>query len=219
MTLSKRLETIISFVDKGECVADIGSDHGFVSIELIKRNIAEKVFAVENKEGPFSVLKKNTEQYKNIVISFSDGIEALNDEFKTVIIAGMGFHTIKRIIEKSKEKIQVIDTFIIDSHTLTEELRKYFVTLGYYISNESCLLEKDVFYEIIKFKKGSKNYSKLEYKYGPILLKNRNRDFIMHYRILIEKYKNVIENNKLNSLKYNEFNEKIRELEELIDEN
>ena len=35
MILSKRLETIIYLVDQGENVADIGSDHGFIVIELI----------------------------------------------------------------------------------------------------------------------------------------------------------------------------------------
>ena len=38
MELSKRLETLISMAEKGNVVADIGCDHGYVVIRLIKEN-------------------------------------------------------------------------------------------------------------------------------------------------------------------------------------
>ena len=34
MQLSERLNTILSLVSQSKCVADVGCDHGFVSIEL-----------------------------------------------------------------------------------------------------------------------------------------------------------------------------------------
>ena len=96
MKLSNRLETIINMVDKGSLVADIGSDHGYVSIELIDINIASKCFAVENKIGPYTTLVANCLSHGNIITSLSDGLTQVPSEFKTVIIAGMGFETIKK---------------------------------------------------------------------------------------------------------------------------
>ena len=66
MKLSQRLLTLASFVKKGAVVADIGADHGLLSVYLVEEGIAKKVFAVENKKGPFSILEKSTKKYPKI---------------------------------------------------------------------------------------------------------------------------------------------------------
>lgn len=219
MILSKRLETIIYLVDQGENVADIGSDHGFIVIELINRNIAASCLAVENKIGPYTNLVKNTSLIKNIKTSLSDGLKEVDKQFSTVIIAGMGFNTIKEIINDSIEKLDFIDTFIIDSHTLTYELRKFMSEIGYFIKDEQCLIENKIFYEIIKFKKGHKVYSEVELKYGPILLNNRSEDFITHYSNQIEKLKSLVRLHQISSIRKKEIALEISSLEAIIYEN
>lgn len=219
MILSKRLETIIYLVDQGENVADIGSDHGFIVIELINRNIAASCLAVENKIGPYTNLVKNTSLIKNIKTSLSDGLKEVDKQFSTVIIAGMGFNTIKEIINDSIEKLDFIDTFIIDSHTLTYELRKFMSEIGYFIKDEQCLIENKIFYEIIKFKKGHKVYSEVELKYGPILLNNRSEDFMTHYSNQIEKLKSLVRLHQISSIRKKEIALEISSLEAIIYEN
>lgn len=219
MILSKRLETIIYLVDQGENVADIGSDHGFIVIELINRNIAASCLAVENKIGPYNNLVKNTSLIKNIKTSLSDGLKEVDKQFSTVIIAGMGFNTIKEIINDSIEKLDFIDTFIIDSHTLTYELRKFMSEIGYFIKDEKCLIENKIFYEIIKFQKGHKVYSEVELKYGPILLNNRSEDFMTHYSNQIEKLKSLVRLHQISSIRKKEIALEISSLEAIIYEN
>ena len=219
MILSKRLETIIYLVDQGENVADIGSDHGFIVIELINRNIAASCLDVENKIGPYTNLVKNTSLIKNIKTSLSDGLKEVDKQFSTVIIAGMGFNTIKEIINDSIEKLDFIDTFIIDSHTLTYELRKFMSEIGYFIKDEQCLIENKIFYEIIKFQKGHKVYSEVELKYGPILLNNRSEDFMTHYSNQIEKLKSLVRLHQISSIRKKEIALEISSLEAIIYEN
>ena len=219
MILSKRLETIIYLVDQGENVADIGSDHGFIVIELINRNIAASCLAVENKIGPYTNLVKNTSLIKNIKTSLSDGLKEVDKQFSTVIIAGMGFNTIKEIINDSIEKLDFIDTFIIDSHTLTYELRKFMSETGHFIKDEHCLIENKIFYEIIKFQKGHKVYSEVELKYGPILLNNRSEDFMTHYSNQIEKLKSLVRLHQISSIRKKEIALEISSLEAIIYEN
>ena len=45
---------------------------------------------------------------------------------------------------------------------------------NYKISNEKIIKDNKIVYEIIKFVKGKAIYSDLEFKYGPIILNNKN---------------------------------------------
>ena len=52
ITLSKRLQVIASFVTAGNRIADIGCDHGFVPIYLVKQLISPKAIAMDIGKGP-----------------------------------------------------------------------------------------------------------------------------------------------------------------------
>ena len=45
MKLSERLEMVLSFVEPGESAADVGTDHGHVPVELVRRGIVKKAVA------------------------------------------------------------------------------------------------------------------------------------------------------------------------------
>ena len=52
MELSKRLFTVASAVTKGNRIADIGTDHGYVPIFLIKNKICPTGIAMDVNQGP-----------------------------------------------------------------------------------------------------------------------------------------------------------------------
>ena len=47
-----RLEAVFSIVPKARAIADIGTDHGYLAVELINRNRAEFVIAGDVHKGP-----------------------------------------------------------------------------------------------------------------------------------------------------------------------
>ena len=63
MNISARINTILNLIIKGSVVADIGSDHGYLLVALLKSKISKKVLGVENKIGPFNRLKSNLDLY------------------------------------------------------------------------------------------------------------------------------------------------------------
>ena len=215
---SKRLNTIAKLIDNEYPLADIGSDHGQLIEILINNGFNNDILGVENKEGPFSNLSKNISKLNNpnIKVSFSNGLCDVSDYYKTIVIAGMGFETIKNIINDSIKKLDSIETFIIDCHTNFEQVRPFFCNLGYYIENEISLNEKNIYYDIIKFKKGHKEYSNLELKYGPINLVNKPDAFVQNIKQQIfsieELLKKQTSKEKLSQLLF-----KLNELKGLID--
>ncbi|MDY3761803.1 MAG: class I SAM-dependent methyltransferase [Candidatus Onthovivens sp.] len=196
--LSKRLSIIYSFIDEGSSVVDVGCDHGYLLIELAKNNKSTNLLGVENKLGPFSTLKKNIKLNKldgKINTSLSDGISNVDSSFDTLVIAGMGSDNIVGIIERNKDKLSLFNTIIIDSHTETEKIRRYFVKKYYKISNEKIIKDNKIVYEIIKFVKGKANYSDLEFKYGPIILNNKNdEEFKEIYKERVQYLTKKLEN-------------------------
>ncbi len=53
--LSKRLKAVADMVTEGNIAADIGTDHGYVPIYLIKNNISKKAYALDINEGPLKI--------------------------------------------------------------------------------------------------------------------------------------------------------------------
>ena len=59
MKLSERLEMVLSFVEPGESAADVGTDHGHVPVELVRRGIVKKAVAMDVRKGPLSRATEN----------------------------------------------------------------------------------------------------------------------------------------------------------------
>ncbi len=208
--IAMRIKKIADLIDLNlGGVYDVGSDHGYLLILLREKNKNIKLMGVENKKEPFNNLSKNVKG-KNILISFSDGIDKLDESFSTIVLAGMGYKNIVEIILKHKEKLDYISQIVIDSHTNIDLCRKFFISLGFFIENEVILKEKDIFYEIISFKKGNKNYSEMELHYGPCLLKERNDVFKEKYLKRNKKIETIIPKLNCDSLEYKNFLEEYK---------
>ena len=63
MKLSKRLETVASMVTKGNRVADVGCDHGFVPIFLVESGISPSAVAADVRPGPLSRAKEHIKEH------------------------------------------------------------------------------------------------------------------------------------------------------------
>ena len=179
--LSKRLLAIANLIDDNSKVVDIGCDHGLVSIYLAmnKQNIS--IIASDINQNALDNAIKNINKYHledKIKVCLSNGLDNINDEIDTIIISGMGGHTIIDILTNNQEKLNTVNNIIIQSNNDIEYVRRKIVKLGYYISKEELILDKNIYYTVILFTKGKKKYTNKEYYFGPILLKENSKIFI-----------------------------------------
>ena len=78
VTLSERLQAVVSMVTVGNRVCDVGCDHGFVSVYLIMQNISPRVLAMDVRRGPLSAAGEHIAEYglgNLIEARLSDGCE------------------------------------------------------------------------------------------------------------------------------------------------
>ena len=199
INLSKRLKQIADLVEKGSIIADIGCDHALLDIYLLQNKIIKKSVACDITKGALYQAKKNVSLYniKNIDLRLSDGLEKINvnDNIDTIIMSGLGDNKIINILNNDINKLDNINTIIIQSNTGIYKIRENLIKIGYYINDEKLIKERNIIYTIIKFKKGYKKYNKKELLYGPILLKEKNELFCELINDIISSNNNII--NKL----------------------
>ena len=151
-TISERLKTIASFVKKGACVCDVGTDHAYLPVYLSKTGIAKSIIATDIREKPLNNARKNVWQSGecNIELRLCDGLSAVSSsEADTVIIAGMGGEVITGIIDRCEWIKNKNIHLILQPMTSPEILREYLIKNGFSIEEEKALLENGKIYSVI----------------------------------------------------------------------
>ena len=195
MRLSSRLKEIANFIDDNEKLIDIGCDHALLDIYLKEEYPNINIIASDISEGAIKQAKRSIERHnmdEKIDVRIGDGLTVADiDEYDTIVIAGMGFYTIKDILSNN-EKIKNVKKIIIQSNTDIVKLRKYIIKLGYKISNEKLVEDKDIIYTIIEFTKGVEKYDYKQIYFGPRLMENKDELFNDYYGKKLLKYENLL---------------------------
>lgn len=154
MELSKRLQTIADMVTRGNRVADVGCDHGFVSIYLYQQNIAPVVYAMDVRTGPLARAKEHIEEYglsKYIETRLSDGVTALNKgEADALICAGMGGKLMAKILLDGIDKILAMKELILQPQSDLAFFRNFLREQGLVIVHEDMVFEEGKFYPMMR---------------------------------------------------------------------
>lgn len=179
--LSSRLQKISDLIKENHTFIDIGCDHGFLSIELAKKYPNAKIIASDINENALKNAKKNIQKFHlqdRISIIQSNGLENLSIlDDTTIIISGMGSHTIVGILYQGYKKLKKVNTLILQSNNDLDFLRSKVVRLGYFIQEEKLVKDAGIIYTVIVFKKGFRIYSKKDIYLGPCLRKEKSSLF------------------------------------------
>ena len=189
--LSPRLERISHYISDNTSMVDIGCDHALLDIYLTKNKKNINIIASDINKNALKNAENNIKKYKvenQIKIIQSNGLENIDTQsLDTIVISGMGSHTIVGILYNSINKLKNINTLILQSNNDLDFLREKIIKIGYYIEDESLVKDSNIIYTIIIFKKGHKFYTKKELYFGPILLKEKNKLFLEKNKKDLEK--------------------------------
>lgn len=202
MNDSKRIKTIVSFIDSGANIADVGSDHCRVPVRAINEGKIAYAQAIENKKGPYQRMVKeikNSGLEDSIEASLSDGIEELSPKVDTLIVAGMGGKLIKNIIKAHEDKLKNIETIIIDAHNDRPMLIQYLSSIPYKIEQNSFFFEDGIAYDVMKWRKANSavSYSQEETFFGPLNVRNKPTDWISYWKGEYDRMNGILQNNDL----------------------
>ncbi|HBG1612259.1 class I SAM-dependent methyltransferase [Clostridioides difficile] len=202
MKLTDRLLKIASLVSDGKKIADIGTDHGYIPVYLLKEGKVPFAVLADVNKGPLDNAHKEVIQNNlldKVDLRLGSGIEILEiGEVEEVIIAGMGGILISELLEAKKEVAHNVEKLILQPMQAQEELRYYLLNNGYEILEEVLVREDFRIYEIIVAKYTGKNTiieDELYYEVGIKLLENKDSLFNDFIEKKIKTYSSIV--NKL----------------------
>ena len=152
--LSTRLLACAQFVKKGDRVADIGCDHGYLSIHLLTNGIARSCIASDVNEGPLQSAMRNARKFgvgNKMEFCLSDGVQNVPRDFDCMVCAGMGADTIMSIIHHSAEWLKDPKyRLILQCQSKRPELRQWLYDEGFRINQETLAKDGKFVYSIME---------------------------------------------------------------------
>lgn len=196
-----RIEALYSFIDECDKVIDVGCDQAKLGLMLAKRG--QYSIASDRSVNVIDRARHDLGRNKYIDLRVSDGLDNIKEgEADTLVLAGMGTHTMIEILNKTSLRFKKIITISNNYHNI---LREKMNGLNYKVDSELIVEDMDKFYNLIVFVPGNSEYSERE-----LLLGVNHVDEDM-YNKYIEFLKNKYSNIKLSSQDKNDKVDKILE--------
>ncbi|MGD9473706.1 MAG: tRNA (adenine(22)-N(1))-methyltransferase TrmK [Eubacteriaceae bacterium] len=197
--LPPRLKKISECAENFKCLADIGTDHGYIPVKMLQEGRVKQAIACDVNPMPLKkaqdLIEKNqlTNQIKT---RLGSGLSVIaENEADLVIIAGMGGVLISEILSASEPVAKSVDTLILQPMNAQNFLRKYLEDHGYKIVDEALAKEGKRVYEILIVQVGQMAINNpLDYELGvafekrkdPLLIDLIDRKLELEMRIINE---------------------------------
>lgn len=197
-TLSMRLERVAANVPAGARLADIGSDHAYLPVALMRRGAITAAVAGEVAATPFHAAQRTVRDNgleQQITVRLANGLAAIepHDGITAISLCGMGGETIRDILESGKVHLSGRERLVLQPNGGEQPLRQWLMDNGYSILSEELLQENRFYYEIIVAERtGPVLYSAEELYFGPLQMQVRSPVFIAKWqRMLRQKHKTL----------------------------
>lgn len=195
--LSKRLRACTNFVCPGDRVADIGCDHGYLGIYLLKNNIAASVIASDINPQPLESAKRNANKFgtaDKMQFCLSDGAKDIPRDFDTMVCAGMGADTIISILSSAPWLQSSQYRLILQCQSKTPVLRKFLSESGWRITEESVLRDGRFLYTVMEviWQPDHPRLTTGEWYFPPAILENPSKEVPEYYNGIIFRLSRAI---------------------------
>ncbi len=215
MEIKGRLKTIADMVPDCNVICDVGTDHAYIPIYLVKNKKCTKAIASDVREGPADLARRNIDKYRlseNIEVRVGNGLDTVSEnEADVIIIAGMGGMLIKEILEEGFNKAKTSKALILQPMNAIEVVRKWIYRKGFDIHDEGLINEGHKIYNVIVAQwigkaeeKDEINYylgEKLVEKKDPLLIEYIERK-IKQFETIINEMDKMQDKNKQKRNKY-----------------
>ena len=194
MQLSDRLEKLMSLAGSGVCAADIGTDHGLVPTELVRRGAFLRAIASDVRKGPLAGARTHVREAglaEKIAFRLGDGLKVLSPgEADVILISGMGGALMKRILAEGEAAAKAANRLVLSPQSEIPAFRAFLQENGFAIMQEAAVFENGKFYFLMTAQPGQQMpWEGADRLYGRLLLEEGGETV----RAYVRKRKDVLE--------------------------
>ena len=152
--ISNRLLLCAALVPPGSRVADIGTDHGYLAVHLLREGVCPFVTAADLREQPLQKARENAARFgvaDRMQFLLSDGLQSIPlDAAGTIVMAGMGGDLMVRILEAAPWVCDARYTLILQPQSAGQALRQYLAGHGFLIEREALAQDGHFLYTVLR---------------------------------------------------------------------
>lgn len=190
MRLSNRLRMVADLVPPCEAVADVGCDHAYLSVWLLRGGVAQYAYACDVRVGPLAKAAETIRFFhmqERAQTVLCDGLAGLRPgDAQVIVMAGMGGELTNRILAEGSECAKAAKCLVLQPQSDWELVRRRVYELGFAITDERCVFEDGKYYVAMRAERiadaasvaGEKPYDMAEYRYGRILPRKKDMTYL-----------------------------------------
>ena len=198
--LSKRLQRCADYIGCANRIADIGCDHGYLGISLLKNGQVKSVIAADIRPMPLQAAKENAKRFgfdEQMEFFLSDGASAIPRDFDVMVCAGMGADTMISIIENAPWLKSTSYRLVLQCQSKTAMLRKHLNENGFSIVRESAIKDGRFLYSVMEVVfKQEVPFTPGQCHFSPALAKELTEENIAYYRQVVTRLEREVAGQK-----------------------
>ena len=205
--LDTRLFAAAELLGTGNTLADIGSDHAFLPIYMLKNQRIAHAIITDINDMPLKNSMDHVNQYRMqnyCEFRKGSGLEIIKDgDADLISICGMGGDLIATIIKNGIDTAKSAEKLVLQPMTNHALLRKNITEMGFRIIDEKMIRDRHLFYQIFSVQKGDETQYKneIDFEFSPLLRYNKDetmREYIQfQLRVQRKIFAQLQENNQL----------------------
>ncbi|MCW2278662.1 tRNA (adenine(22)-N(1))-methyltransferase [Heliophilum fasciatum] len=202
--LSPRLAWIHDAIPQGWGMADIGTDHAYIPVSLVRQGAVPMAVAGDIHSGPLATARQHVALYgvaDRVHVREGNGLEVIAPgEVQTIVIAGMGGGTIRHILDEgmAQGKLAGVECLILQPLEGATGLRTWLADHGWFFNQEDLIAEGPRIYEVMQMHRGNGQaqlqhpdwpayVQSLSAELGPLLLERRHPLLVTLIERLLER--------------------------------
>lgn len=151
--ISPRLLACCGYINAGDRVADVGTDHGYLGIYLLQKGLASWVYATDLREKPLEKARENSRRFgvgEKMTFFCTPGLRGVSRDFDTLVCAGMGADTICEILGEAPWLKSGDYRLVLQCQSSGKDLRRFLGENGWVIRREKLVRDGKFLYTVIE---------------------------------------------------------------------
>lgn len=181
--MSERLKAIADLVVPGATMADIGTDHAWLPVTLVRQGVVPKAIACDLRPGPLQHAQRHCDAHDcdEVELRLGNGLSVLAPgEASTVVLAGMGGALIERLVEQAPDVVERTRRLILQPNTQWPQMRRWLARRAWQLEAETLTLDRDQFYVTFAVRPrcdGAYVWDEADLVLGPVLRHERSATY------------------------------------------